>query len=70
MIKIQYKQGILQTYYLSASKSAVSHLSIVTRFAKRPSTPSMLPCVYCAPGYPHEPSASGLHLSSPLVLPN
>ena len=55
--------------YLSASASAISRLSIVSHFAKRPPTPSMLPCGYCASGYPYEPSASGLHFSSLLVLP-
>ena len=34
----------MQTYYLLASR-----LSIVSRFAKRPPTPSMCPCGYCAP---------------------
>ena len=37
-------------------------------FQKGPPSPSMLPCGYCA-GYPHEPSASGLHFSSPLIRP-
>ena len=49
------------------TQRAISHLSIVSHFSKRPPTPSMLPCGYCAPGYPHEPSASGLHCFSTLV---
>ena len=57
----------MQTYCLSASECHL-FLSIVSHFAKRPPAPSMLPCGYCAPGYPHEPSASPFQSFSPSLL--
>ena len=58
----------MQTYYPSASASAISCLTIASRFTKRTPTPSTLPCGYCAPGYPHEVTCIFPILSSLLSI--